>query len=151
MVIGSSKAVATTLPSNTPSLTLIQRKIPIILANGSNSAINSHRLWMLILFVKARTKALNSLAFFSHLLSRKSGGCRTKSLWKVFHLLHSYSIVKKSLTITLKMVLGLFSNSIFSVVMSTWHVIQVLSSALRPARSVFRAEFLWSRPQSILL
>ena len=59
--------------------------------------------------------------------------------------------VEKSLTITLKMVIGLFCNSIFGVLVTTLHVMQVLSSALQPARNVFRAEFLGSKPQTFLL
>ena len=58
--------------------------------------------------------------------------------------------VAKSVTTTLKMVLGLFCNSIFGVLMTTFLVIKVLSSVLRPARSIFRAEFLGSKSQSFL-
>ena len=49
------------------------------------------------------------------------------------------------------MVLGLFCNSIFGVLMTTFLVIKVLSSVLRPARSIFRKEFLGSKSQSFLL
>ena len=35
--------------------------------------------------------------------------------------------------------------------MTTLHVIEVLASASRPARNVFRTEFLGSKPQSFLL
>ena len=59
--------------------------------------------------------------------------------------------VAKSLTTTLKMVIGLFCNSIFGVLMTTFLVMKVLSSVLRPARSIFRAEFLGSKSQSFLL
>ena len=58
--------------------------------------------------------------------------------------------VEKSLTITLKMVIGLFFNSIFDVLVTTLHVMWMLSSAFWPAQNVFRAEFLGSEPQTIL-
>ena len=48
------------------------------------------------------------------------------------------------------MVIGLFCNSIFGVLMTTFLVMKVLSSVLRPARSIFRAEFLGSKSQSFL-
>ena len=48
------------------------------------------------------------------------------------------------------MVTGLFCNSIFGVVMTTFLVMKVLSSVLQPARSIFRAEFLGTKSQSFL-
>ena len=66
------------------------------------------------------------------------------------HIIKSWTkwviYAEKSLTITLRMVIGLFCNYIFGVLVTTLHVMQVLSSALQPARNVFRAEFLGSKP-----
>ena len=47
--------------------------------------------------------------------------------------------------------IGLFCNSNFGVLLTTFLVIKVLSSVLRPAQSIFRAEFLGSKSQSFLL